>query len=78
VEGPFRILKSVGKRAYKLALPSSMKIHPVFHVSLLHPAADDPFPGQNHEEQPPPITIDGEDEYEVEEILDSRTRYRKL
>jgi hypothetical protein len=33
--GPFEIVKRVGKVAYKLALPDSLQIHPVFHVSLL-------------------------------------------
>ncbi|MCO5576289.1 hypothetical protein L7F22_030098 [Adiantum nelumboides] len=33
--GPFKILKRIGSLAYKLELPSHVKVHPVFHVSLL-------------------------------------------
>ena len=46
-----------------------MKIHPVFHVSLLEPYTPDPIPGRS---QPPPlpvITAEGEEEYEIEAIL---------
>jgi hypothetical protein len=75
--GPFQILKSIGQRAYKLDLPPSMKIHPVFHVHLLHPASTDPYPGQQHPE-PPPIQINDHEEYEVEDVFDSRIRYKKL
>ncbi|XP_047252063.1 uncharacterized protein LOC107842928 isoform X1 [Capsicum annuum] len=33
--GPFQIIKKVGPVAYTLLLPSSVKIHPTVHVSLL-------------------------------------------
>ena len=34
-------------------------------------AADDPFPGQRVE-PPPPVVVDVEEEYRVDEVLDSR------
>lgn len=36
-EGPLPITKRVGKVSYQLLLPSKLRIHPVFHVSLLKP-----------------------------------------
>jgi hypothetical protein len=75
--GKFRIIAKVGSHAYKLDLPPQMNIHPVFHVSLLEPASNNPLQGQK-QPNPPPVIIDNEEEYEVEDILDSRRRYRRV
>jgi len=33
--GPFEILERIGTLAYKIALPMTVNVHDVFHVSLL-------------------------------------------
>jgi hypothetical protein len=47
-------------------------LHPVFNVVKLTPASADPIPGCHPKLPPPPELVDGEEEYEVEEILDSK------
>ena len=74
--GPFSILEKISTHAYRLDLPRTMKIHPVFHVSLLEPTASDPLPNQV-QPPPPPVIVDGEEEYRVEEILDVKTTRRQ-
>lgn len=69
--GPFKIIKKISTHAYKLDLPRTMKVHPVFHVSMLEPVASDPLPGQS-QLPPPPVIVNGELEFQVEEILDAR------
>lgn len=72
-EGPFEVLSKVGNVSYKLKLPESMKVHPVFHKDLLAKHSNDPLPGQEYP-RPGPVTVandhGGEDEWEVEDILD--------
>jgi len=69
--GPFTIVERIGTQAYWLDLPRSMKIHPVFHVVLLERYKQSDIPGRV-QEPPPPVIIENEIEYEVEEILDSK------
>lgn len=75
--GPFKIKEKINEVAFKLHLPSSMKIHPVFHVSLLEPKSKETFANQK-QEPPQPIEVDGEQHYEVEKILDSRIHRGRL
>jgi len=75
--GPFPITAQVGKAAFRLQLPASMKVHPVFHVALLEPYLPSDIPGRVQAPSPP-IIVDGHEEYEVEVILDSRVRHGQL
>ena len=52
-----------------------MKIHDVFHVDLLIPYKETEAYG-NAYPQPPPELIDGQEEYEVEEIITERFNKR--
>jgi hypothetical protein len=78
--GPYRIIQKISAVAYKLELPDSLRIHPVFHVSLLRPYHDPTsFPDRTlPPPPPPPVTIDEATEYVVEKILDHRTRRHRL
>jgi hypothetical protein len=77
--GPFTVEQKVGNGAYRLQLPQSMKrLHPVFNVVKLTPAPLDPIVGQHAPPPPLPEIIDREEEWVVEEILDSKMMNRKL
>ena len=69
--GPFEVEKAVGPVAYRLNLPANMRIHRVFHVSLLKPYRTD------GRVQPPPLPFeleDGSEWYQVERICMHRER----
>lgn len=60
--------------AYVVQLPDSLKLlHPVFHTLLLTLAVPDKFP-ERKVDPPPAIGLEGREEYEVEAIVDIRTR----
>ena len=69
--GPFKIKKALSPITYQLELPPQWKIHDVFHADLLTPYHETKFHGPNFT-KPPPDLIDGEEEYEIEEVLQSR------
>jgi len=54
------------------------QLYPVFNIVKLTPAPNNPITGRKMEDYPPPIVVDGEAEWEVEEILNSRWHWRKF
>jgi hypothetical protein len=64
--GPFKIQQVISKTNYRLSLPPIVRIHPVFHISLLEPAP------QSAKIETTLETEMEEGEYEVEQILDAR------
>ena len=70
--GPFKIIRRVEPTAYELELAPGMRMHDVFHVSLLKPWNSDkhgviPIP--------PTLTLGGQLEFEVQQILDHREKH---
>ncbi|KAL2888509.1 retrovirus polyprotein [Ceratocystis lukuohia] len=66
----YKVVRQVSPLTYELDVPG--KIHKVFHVDLLRPAAKDPWPGQNREAEvavKPIISEEGHELWEVDEIL---------
>jgi hypothetical protein len=66
--GPFRIIEKVGN-AFKVELPDSIKVHPIFSPDKLRLARKtEPLPGQIEDPQGP-IEVDGQQEWEVEKVI---------
>jgi hypothetical protein len=59
-------------------LPAQWKIHPIFHDHLLTWYTEPSAEVQKKPDPPLPEVIRQFEEHEVEEILDSRYRYKKL
>jgi len=77
--GPFEIECQVGPLAYRLKLPHGMRqLYPVFNVMKLSATLEDLILGRKPQAPPPPIVVDGKEEWEVEEILDSRWHWRRF
>jgi hypothetical protein len=73
----YTVTELVGSHACRLDTPPG--IHNVFHISQLRRAGDDPLPSQVQDDTQPPAIISedtGEEEWEVEKILDVRKEGR--
>ena len=60
--GPFPIIFQPSPMSFTLRLPSTIRIHPVFHVSQLEPESLNTFEDRD-QPPPPPIIVDGKAEY---------------
>ena len=77
--GPFEIKYQVGLLVYCLKLPHGMRqLYLVFNIVKLFTALEDLILGRKLQALPPPIIVDGEPEWEVEEILDSYWYWRRF
>lgn len=74
--GPFTVNRLLGPNAVQVNLTKEhRRKHPVFPISLVKrytPTNPDKFPDRNISAPPLPELIDGEDEWEIEAIVDSR------
>jgi hypothetical protein len=73
--GPFRVVAVKGDVNVELELPPSLKrIHPVFHVDRLkrYVRSTVEWPGREQQDRPPPVLVEGDEEWEVERIVGKR------
>ena len=71
--GPYEIVEVRPPLNYRLALPSDMRIHPVFHVSLLSPYVPSPPAYASRPTRPPPVGYArGTPMYNMEAILNRK------
>ena len=73
--GPFKIMTRLSDAVYRVEVPLHWKIHNVFHANLITPYKETVIHGPNYL-RPPPDLVDGEEEYEVEKMLDMKPRGR--
>ena len=75
--GPYDVIAQPGTHSVALRLPDSLHaVHPVFHVSMLEPATPNTIPDRV-QPLPPPVFVNGEPEFEIAEILDSKVDHRR-
>lgn len=69
------MVERIGKNAYRLDLRNEMPgIHPVFNVNHLQKAAPEDEFDRGPVPQPPVVASDGEQEWEISEIIGKAVR----
>jgi len=68
--GPYQVKGIISTNIIELDLPNTVKIHPVVNVSRVQRYKDQ-VEGQK-KKRPAPVIIEGEEEYEVEKILNKK------
>jgi len=68
--GPYKVRKIISSNMVKLELPSTVKIHLVVNVSRIRQYVEQVE--RQKKERPAPVIIEGEEEWEVERILNKR------
>jgi hypothetical protein len=74
--GPFKVVAKISNVAYRIQLPTTWKIHDMFHVLLLTPYNETTTHSPNFLELPPDL-VEGEPKWEVEMILEDRIYKKK-
>ena len=69
--GPYKVLQKICAMAYKLDLPSSSRVHPVFHVSCLKKVIGENIPVQTILSE---LDEEGKIILEPEAVTETRTR----
>jgi hypothetical protein len=78
LHGPFEIQDIISKHAVRLTLPTSWKIHPVFHVSLLEPFVQGNRTVDIQQVLKSSDPIEGDEEYDVDDIMGSIEKGKKV
>ena len=78
--GPLEVVKKVGASAYQLKIPASWRVYNVFNEVHLKPYKEPVFPTQQEKvaqrKELQMVEESEDDEYEVEEVMDSRVSGR--
>ena len=80
--GPYEIVEQVNEVSFKLKLPYSMKVHNIFHASLLELYVENTI-NSREVPQPLPVVISDADgsqheEHIVEKIIGKRTKRKRI
>ena len=74
--GPFHVLKRISTNAYRIDFPQTIRVHKTVNIEALKEYNE---PSPLHDPTPPPaptVKVGGDIEYEVERIIDKRTKGR--